>query len=245
MLKLFDQMAKERHLQLYFTDPQLEALITKYGFDGSMVQTDGDYLMLADASVNSTKLNIVLQNQASIDVQLNPDGSADTTVTYTIDNPYDQWKIGRDPALMQKLMLDGVYGSYTRVYAPTGSRLISVKLDGEEAGAEQIGEEVGKEAFGRFFPVLPGQTRTLSVTYRTPVVVQQDDGGSFYQLYIQKEAGMRPYPLTLTVHLPRGSKFESASLDGQQRDSLDGIATNLNTDRVLQVRFVGPGNSAS
>ncbi len=244
MLKLFGQEARERHLQLYFNDPKLEALISEYGFDGSMVKTDGDYVMLADASVNSTKLNIVLQNKASIDVQLNPDGTADTTVTYTIDNPYDQWKIGRDPHLMAALMLDGVYGSYTRVYAPTGSRLIDVKLDGQSVGAEQVDEEVGKQAFGRFFPVLPGQTRTLAVTYRTPVVVKDDSSGSVYDLYVQKEAGMRPIPLTLTVRLPNGGRFQSAALDGVQTDSLDGITTNLDTDHTLQVRFVGPGNGA-
>src|SRR6185503_8750337 len=106
-------------------DAQLQALITEYGFDGSIKDTHSDYVMLADASVNSTKLNMILQNSAKVDIQLNADGTATTSVAYTITNPYAAWKEGRDPDLMRQLMLDGVYGSYTRVYAPRYSRLLA------------------------------------------------------------------------------------------------------------------------
>ncbi len=240
LLNLFDQMGRERHLQLYFEDASLQALITEYGFDGAIEETHGDYVMLVDASVNSTKLNMVLETAAHIDVQLNADGTATTSVTYTINNPYDTWKVGRDPDLMFNLMLDGVYGSYTRVYAPRSSRLLDVKLDGVAVGPEQVGPELGKQAFGRFFPVLPGETRSVTFHYRTPIVVANLGKTSAYHLYIQKEAGMRPIPLTYSIKLPDGSDFIEATVDGQQVDNLDTVTTDLAVDRVIELRFTSP-----
>jgi hypothetical protein len=240
LLELFDRMARERHLQLYFEDEGLQALISDYGFDGAIERTDGDYVMVVDTSVNSTKLNIALQYEAAIDVQLNSDGTATTQVTYTIKNLYDTWKQGRDPQLMAKLMLDGVYGSYTRVYAPRGSRILDVKLDGQSAGPEQTNAELGKQVFGRFFPVLPGETRSVAFSYRTPVVFEVEGRSAGYRLYIQKEAGMPAIPLTLRVQLPDGSRLVDASLDGQSLPAAESIATQLATDRVLEVRFTSP-----
>jgi hypothetical protein len=241
LLEVFDQQARERHLQLYFDDPQLQALITEYGFDGAIKDNTGsDYLMIADASVNSTKLNMILENAASVDVQLNVDGTATTTVSYTIHNPLDVWRVGRDPELVQQLMLGGVYGSYTRVYAPRYSRLMDIKLDGETAGAEQSGAELGKQAFGRFFPVLPGQTRTISFHYKTPIVVDSSGKDASYRLYIQKEAGMPAIPLKTTIKLPDGSKLLDALVDGKQVDGTDAISTDLATDRVVELRFTAP-----
>ncbi len=237
LLTLFDDMAKQRHLQLNFEDPGLQALMVEYGFDGAIVETDGDYVMLADASVNSTKLNIVLETQTFLEVQLNPDGTATTTLKYEIHNPFDEWRQGRDPVLVGKLMLEGVYGSYSRVYTPLGSRLLDVSLNGRPVGAEQIDDELGKQTFGRFFPTLPGETKTLAVTYRTPVVLIVGEKSFTYQLYIQKEAGMAAVPLTLSIKLPDGSQLISAKLDGKPIDSLVSLRTELATDRVLEVQF--------
>jgi hypothetical protein len=245
LLEVFDQQARERHLQLYFEDVQLQALITEYGFDGSIKDTHSDYVMLADASVNSTKLNMILQNAAKVDIQLNADGTATTTVSYTITNPYDTWKEGRDPDLMRQLMLDGVYGSYTRVYAPRFSRLLDVRIDDEPVGAEQAGPELGKQAFGRFFPVLPGETRTVSFHYQTPIVFGTDGKESSYRLYIQKEAGMPAIPLTATIKLPDGSKLLDALVDGKEVEGVDSISTTLATDRVVELRFTAPVERAA
>ncbi|MGE0059738.1 MAG: DUF4012 domain-containing protein [Dehalococcoidia bacterium] len=243
LLEVFDQQARERHLQLYFDDAQLQALITEYGFDGSIKEMPGDFLMLADASVNSTKLNMILENSAKVDIQLNVDGTATTSVAYTIHNPYDTWSAGRDPQLVKALMLDGVYGSYTRVYAPRHSRLLDVKVDDTTVGAEQAGAELGKQAFGRFFPVLPGETRTISFHYRTPIVVESAGKEAFYRLYIQKEAGMPAYPLTTTIKLPDGSKLLDAVVDGKQVGDVDSISTDFATDRVVELRFSAPAEA--
>ena len=84
LLSVLDRMAQERHLQIYLNDPQMQALTVAYGLDGSIEKPQaGDFLMVADTSVNSTKLNMILKTAVNVDVTLSPGGTAAKTVTYS------------------------------------------------------------------------------------------------------------------------------------------------------------------
>ena len=80
IVSLLDRMGRERHLQLDFSDPKLSALSRDYGFGGTLQSNASDYLLIADTSVNSTKLNLILQTSAQVSVQLTPDGAAESAV---------------------------------------------------------------------------------------------------------------------------------------------------------------------
>jgi len=205
LLRLLDRMGEERHLQINFADAELQALNRKYGFDGAIVEAPGDYLLLADTSVNSTKLNLILDWGINLGIRINEDGSATHGLEYTVANPFPDWREGRDPRLVRALMLDGVYGSYLRLYAPVQTRLLGLSLNGEPAGPEEVGRELGKAVFGRFLPVLPGQTATVRFDYTVASVVSVEGKLRHYQLYIQKEAGTGSPPLALQISLPAGA----------------------------------------
>ena len=235
LVQVMDRMGSERHLQLQFSDPALQALSAEYGFDGSIVQPPGDFLMLADASVTSTKLNLILQNAIGVGVQIDGD-AAETTVDYTMTNPFPEWRQGRDPRLVSALMLGGVYGSYLRLYAPPQAQFLDLRVDSQPAGAQQIDMELQKRVFGRFTPVLPGATRKVEFRYRTDGVVEQLAGGwRRYRLFIQKQPGTRAIPLTLQLHLPPGADVRSVTLDGAKAGT--SITTDLRVDRTVEVIF--------
>ena len=237
LLALLDRMANERHLQVHFNDPELQALGVAYGLDGSIVETDADYLLVADTSVNSTKLNLILETNLAVIVQLNEDGSAATHLTYTLFNPFPKWRQGRDPGLVSALMLDGVYGSYLRVYTRPEARLVDMRLDGQTVGAEQAGPELGKQAFGRYFPVRPGESARFEVAYETPDVVEAAGGLFSYALYLQKEAGTAATPLSLRLSLPAGAELVEVRLDGEPVARKPALTTDLRTDRLVEVVF--------
>ncbi len=240
LIRLLDQMAKERHLQLNFNDPQLQKVATEYGLDGSIVKPDGDFMLLADTSVRSTKLDLILKESAQMRVSLDTSGSASSRVAWQVMNPFPTWQQGRDPKLVKALMLDGIYGSYLRLYAPAGSQLNGIYLNGQSAGAEQIGPELGKMAFGRFFTVPPGQTSTIVFDYATPGVVKQLSTNTYiYDLYIQKEAGMAAPPLSVSFALPPGAVATSVQLDGKPVNGTT-ITTDLRTDRTVEIEFKTP-----
>ncbi len=237
MLRLFDRMGRERHLQLNFADPDLQALAAEYGLDGSIVETNGDYALLADASVNSTKLNLVLEPRISLQVELREDGSALTVARYEVSNQLPAWRAGRDPVLVRELMWDGVYGSYLRLYATAGARLVDLRIDGRTAGAGEIGVDLGKTVFGRYFPVGPGETRVVEYVYLTPSVFDVAAGEADYSLFVQKQPGTRAVPLTVTVTLPAGARLCETTLDGRSLGSATVVSTDLRTDRRIEVRF--------
>jgi hypothetical protein len=237
MLQALDRMGQERHLQINFTDQRLQRMVEAYGFDGALLQGEGDFLLIADTSVQSTKLNLILEPLARLDVKLAPDGSARSLVTYVISNPFLEWKQGRDSLLVEQLMLQGVYGSYLRLYVPAGADLQDVSLDGSSAGLEQIDSEFGRAVFGRFFTVSPDQTVEARFTYETPGILSvEEDGTYLYALYLQKQAGTGALPISVHVELPSGAELVGASLDDE---AVGGLAfdTDLRVDRQIEIRF--------
>jgi hypothetical protein len=232
-----DRMSSERHLQLNFTDPQMQSLTYEYGLDGGVVKPRGDYLLVADTSVASTKLHLILQKSITASIELKDDGTASTQVKYTLGNPFNEWKKGRDPKIVTALMLNGVYGSYTRVYAPIQAVLRDVQIDAKPSGAEQANEEMGKKAFGKAFSVLPGKTSSLEFTYDTPRVATAVGKQRHYELYVQKQAGTEAIPFELKLSLPRGSDLDEVRIDGKQYDGGLDIKTDLREDRVIEVTY--------
>ncbi len=91
------QLGDQKDLLLYSSDPKQQDLIRQWGWDGGVTYTSGDHLMLVDASVNSTKLNAVVKHSASVDVQLDGEGSATTTVSVDYRNDLSVWETGKDP----------------------------------------------------------------------------------------------------------------------------------------------------
>lgn len=235
LIQVLDRMGKERHLQLHFADPPLQALAAEYGFDGAMVDQGGDFLLLTDTSVRSTKLNLILENSVDAQIQIE-DAAAEAILAYTTTNPFPEWQQGRDPLLVRALMLEGVYGSYLRLYAPPQAQLIDLRINSESVGPEAIDIELEKRVFARYTPVLPGETKTIEFHYRSEGVVEQlDDGWQRYRLYVQKQPGTRAIPLTLQLHLPPGAEVRSVTLNGVPAEL--SIRTDLLVDRTVEVIF--------
>jgi tRNA uridine 5-carboxymethylaminomethyl modification enzyme len=199
-----------------------------YGFDGSLKQDVSDFLMIADTSVNSTKLNLILETNARVDVALTPEGDAHSTVTYVVRNPFPEWSEGRDPELVQQLMLSGTYGAYVRVYVPEGARLQDVRLDGRTAGVEEIGVEFGRTVFGRYFPVRPGEQGHVQFVYETEDVVSVADG-------LAQVAASAPAFAVVDMRLNDGNGIEVISALKEKRP--DARAVVLTTGTFLGGRI--------
>jgi hypothetical protein len=237
LLQFLDRMGEERHLQLHFDDAVLQELSAAYGFDGALRQPGGDFLLIANTSVNGTKLNLILEPRARLEVTLRPDGDAKSALQYAVKNPFSEWATTREADFVNQLMGHGVYGCYLRAYVPSSSRLVDLRLNSDPAGAEQIEVEFGKSVFGRFFTVLPDTSTKIDFEYETPGVVRALGGDTYvYSLYIQKQAGTKAMPLTVEVEVPRGAELLSSRLDGKATGATTFI-TDLRVDRKIEVTY--------
>ncbi len=234
LVDVVQELGEEKNLLLYSHDPDQQQLIREFEWDGEVDYTAGDFLMLVDANVNSTKLNVVLEQTIDIKVRLSDSGSARTVVTVDYYNNLALWEAGRDPELVEKLMLGGLYGGYLRLFVPQGSRIVSVRDEHHEIGLEEIGEELGLTVFGRFF-ALPRDTRQrLVFEYIVPAAVGTKSDTWTYRITLQKQPGQHPLPVTFEVVPPEGMEVTSTVANGDAQTADSAIELVLDQDWTLE-----------
>jgi len=242
MLGAVHTLGEERNLLLYSTDPAVQEVIADFGWDGSVRATDGDYLMVVDSSLNSTKLNLVVEPSIRADISIDDLGNARNTVTITYANTYQAWARDQDPRLASLVVGAGtltVYGDYLRLLVPPGGSVEDVLADGAQAGIEAIWQEHGKTVLGRYFALPQDTTKTLSFTYLVPSALDTSQAPFTYRLLIQKQPGTAAIPLKIGVEPPHWAKETSLELDGRpvEPGSLV-VDTDLGVDRSLVVTIV-------
>jgi hypothetical protein len=242
LVDVVQRLGEQKDMMIYDFDRAQQDLVRQWGWDGSVHDAGGDSIMVVDASVNSTKLNQVIEHSASIDVRLDDAGKANTTVTLDYFNNLSPWARGKDPELVNKLMVGGMYGGYVRLLTPPGSRVLSVKDDEGEIGVEAVTRENGLTSFGRYFSLPRDTKQRLTFTYATPPVVERDGDAMVYTLHLIREPGWSLPPVALSIAAPDGMRATAVSVDGvpsaQQPDSM---SVDLTQDRTVTVRFQPDG----
>lgn len=242
LLDLLDRMAAERHLQIFTLDEETQAAAEDLGWTGEIRSLEsGDFLMAVDTSVNSTKLNLVVEQEIEANIAIEADGTVDHSVELTYHNNLPDWAEGRDPEMVRELMLDGLYGDYLRLFVEPNSLLSDVLLDGVPAGAGEMTDEFGLRSFGRYFTVRPGESQSVVFVYESRPSLNVDGQDATYRLLLQKQPGTGAIPVRIVITLPEGADARSVRINGE-RISVDDlvITTDLTTDRVVEVDFVLP-----
>jgi len=234
ILDALEEVGDGRDLLIYLNDTNEERLVREMGWDGGLRSSDGDYLMVVDASVNSTKLNIAMEQTLHLDVTLDELGNAHHRVTLGYANDLPRWQVGRDPELVRRLMLGGTYGGYVRLLTPSASRLVSATERGQSIGVEEIAEEGDKTVFGRFFALPSGQEKALQIEYVSPTIADVGPDHWQYRLLIQKQAGQQAIPAAVRVVPPSGMKITSATANGDSYPVGEEMTVTLDHDWTLE-----------
>jgi len=242
MLTALHTLGQERNLLLYSRDEEVQEAIAEQGWDGRVMPTGGDYLMVVDSSLNSTKLNLLVQPSIEVDISLDELGNARNTVSITYANDYTNWAQSKDPHLASLVVGAGtftVYGNYLRLLVPERSTLEDVREQGTPVAAEAVWQEHGKTVLGRYFALLQDTTKTLSFTYLVPSALDTSQNPFTYRLLVQKQPGTAAIPLKIRVEPPDWGKATSLELDGAlvESGSLE-VNTDLRVDRTLSVSVV-------
>jgi hypothetical protein len=243
MLSALRTVGREKNLLLYHSDPTVQEAITDFGWDGGLQGAGGDYLMVVDSSLRSTKLNLVVEPRIDLDVSIDWEGNATNVVSVAYANDYTAWSEGQDPHLVALVTGEGslpLYGDYLRLLVPGGSSLREVAEEGKPVGAEDTWSEGGKAVLARFFLLPLDAKKELTFTYTVPSVADMSGNVYEYRLFVQKQPGTEAIPLIVTVHPPPGLKLLSTELDGNElEDKPIRIATDLREDREIVIRY-GP-----
>jgi hypothetical protein len=208
-------LGEQRHIQVFSYDPREQTLLRDVAWDGSVRPGRDDFVQFNDASVMSTKLNLIMEVGGTYRVDVSELGEARHELALTYRNPLPEWEKGRDPKFVYNLMLGGLYGGYLRVFTGRGVSGQEVDLDGQPASVEDIGSAATADWFGAFLPVPSGATR--SVTFRWRSHPPAASGREGYRLTVQKQAGGAPICLDLQVTRD-GKPARSLLVEGGLRD---------------------------
>ena len=234
MLGQADTFRGQRLLLAWFANPTDEAVAVQGGFDGAIRQDPGDYLYPVDSNVApASKLNAITTRSLNLNVALDPFGNALDTLDVTWDNPIET-PVGAPYRELPTLENLRILGMYFRAIVPDRSRVESVsggKLVPITAPA-LVASETGRTVIGTYLMVPPGSAG-LRYQWTSPYAADTDGTGGRYRLTIQKQPGLLPGPLTLTINVPDG--FEIADVSDNLTVS-GGTATLTTTfDRDVEV----------
>jgi hypothetical protein len=186
----------QKQIQIYSRESDVLAAADRYGWSGRAQGTTQDFVWVVDANLAALKTDGVMKKAVSYQLDATNPAEAKATVTLTYENANRviDWRHTR-------------YRSYTRVYVPEGSELISsagaMKDDLHNtggvfvAGTVDVTKELGKTVFGAFWSVEPGKTGTLSFTYKLPSAVGEKIAQGTYRLDWPKQAGADKTQLTV------------------------------------------------
>ncbi|MFA6909478.1 MAG: DUF4012 domain-containing protein [Patescibacteria group bacterium] len=222
-------LLEKKDVQIYFSDPDMQAEVEKLGWSGSIGVTSRDYLNVVHTNIGGGKTDRVVENLLSLSTAIEDNGDIVNTLTVTRThrgNPLDTF--------------EGITNvDYVRAYVPSGSVLLSAEgferipswrfqtpdpeyrydtdlasietaLLIDEATGTRITEEFGKTVFGNWMTVEPGETSVATLTYRLPfryAVHQRPSGVQSYSLLIQKQAGVERTAFIHKIFLPFTSSF--------------------------------------
>lgn len=200
---LAQQMFKnlnEKHILLYFTDPQLQKSVDKLNFAGTIKNFSGDYLHINNVNFAGAKSNLFVSESITSKTTLNDGGKVTREVTVEYRNPYPH----SDCSLERGgLCLNATLRDWVRLYVPKGSQLIEFKGSLKKV---QTYEDLGKTVFEGFLQVTPLGRAEIIVRYRLPSNVDTAN----YQLMIQKQPGTQDQKLRVDVD---GRKLFDGILD--------------------------------
>ncbi len=180
---MLDSMSK-KDIMLYSFDPNVEKAFQDLGYGGRIVNVpDGsDYLHVNRSNFGAGKADWTKEGFVTQDVYKNievKDGKKISTVKVTIHNPKRPSWYNIDPCCF--------YNAYLRVYAPLGSKMVSVTAsDGQDPqGAEYSDTALSKTYFESFTRQQKETDLEVIYVYELPDAVNLDD----YRILIQRQSG--------------------------------------------------------
>jgi hypothetical protein len=205
ILGIVTKALDQKQILLYNRDPQLQSVVDSRNWSGRAKPTNGDFLWIIDANLAALKTDGVMSKsiQYTLDARDLEHPRANVTLTYQNTNRQITWRYTR-------------YRSYTRVYVPDGSQLISSKgaMAGDLTqtggrfvpGTVDVMKELGKTVFGAFWSIEPGRTGTLAFTYELPKSSVASILDGTYRLDWPKQPGVDNAEFNVKILFPQSIK---------------------------------------
>lgn len=230
VVDLLTQALERKQIMAYSRNAEILSVLDARNWTGRVKPTQGDYLQVIDANLAALKTDGVMDKtiQYSLDARDPSHPKATVKLVYKNTNQSITWRYTR-------------YRSYTRIYVPEGSVLLSssgaMAGDRQGGGKVDVMKELGKTVFGAFWSIEPGRTGTLSFTYELPPSTIPACGA--YRLDLPKQSGADQTTIDLNLAFVRPIlKAVPAEDKAKWGDAVYQIETDSTTDRNFSVTAI-------
>ncbi|PJA93097.1 MAG: hypothetical protein CO133_01390, partial [Candidatus Komeilibacteria bacterium CG_4_9_14_3_um_filter_37_5] len=198
--KLLNQQLGSRQIQIYLADQKQQQQVEKLGWSGNIQDSKSDYLLVVNQNIAGGKTEKVVKQKIDYQLSVGPDLYLIAKTAITRDhqgNPNDIFERQRNV-------------SFVRIYVPLGAELISIEgatppdnklfsrekieLQPDRDLMEQDGinyfqsfdqyytvQQFNKQVYGQWLMVDPGESKTITFTYRLPISITKIENSNFYQ----------------------------------------------------------------
>lgn len=209
----FGAALREKHMQIWMTDPAEQAFIEQMDWDGGIrAAHDSDYLYVVQQNVGGNKFDYFSESTTTMEVAIDGDDANVTTearVRNGVFLPQPRWSAG-DSART------GLHWPMMNVYVPLEAELTAATYEGDreptppnlifETDTPTENVEKGKKVWSATFKIPPGQEAAMRLDYRVPGVVRSREGRRVYRLIVQRQPKVSPEQLDVTLTLPDGAR---------------------------------------
>lgn len=226
---------REKQMLLYSTEVDIQKVLTQVGWSADVTSETADTLMVVDANLAGLKSDPVVERDVTYEVFQNASDQwlGRVTIHYKHNGSFD-WKTTR-------------YRTYTRVYLPTGTELLSVEgswlndktqNSARARGSVDVVDELGLTSFGAFTSIEPGEENTLTFEFALSPEVGSAIGSGVYDLTVIKQAGAQNNALTLDLDFGKNVTHAIPGEDsGEWGDDVYRLNTILSQDLEVRVEL--------
>lgn len=280
-LNLFLESLNQKEIQFYFKDFDLEQFVSDHNWAGRLADTSSDYLDVVSTNIAGEKTDAKIKQSAILNVQIQPDGSVIDNLTITKTHS----GLNGEPFYGVPNL------DYLRIYVPQGSELIKAEgfdqippefflvanhdtfskdpdisqiettKNVDPLSATDILTEGNKTVFGNWMRVEPGETKTVSLSYKLPFKINMQSApknldlwqkikstlgvnddinpdSKTYSLLWQKQSGKRDFVIHVTINLPENLKSEYSYPENLKiNGNTYSFTTELDSDQLLALIF--------
>ncbi len=182
-----------KEILVYTSDPQLQSFIESKEWAGLLRQEKTDFIGVFDANLGALKTDRLVERKHEYTLIQDDNGTWKGRITIRYkNNGFFDYRTTR-------------YRTYTRIYTPLGSELLSSSGFVEEDKSSNyirptVYEEFDKTVFAGFVSVEPGQERFATIEYQLPAWLSEKiKRENKYSLLIQKQSGVAPIETTFSI----------------------------------------------
>ncbi|RLC78068.1 MAG: hypothetical protein DRI61_10440 [Chloroflexi bacterium] len=244
---------REKHLLIYVKNPRLAGFLAQKGWDGALEAYTGDFLMVVDSNVGFNKVNPLVEERISYEVNLE---SLESSLHILYINHSRGTAADCDPSPRYEVNYEEdmhrCYWNYLRVYVPEEAQLLEAtpaplpelclhnrRWGGAGLETLTVGPpEFGRNVFALYFLLPRGEQREQSFRYRLPqAVIRWKEGAFTYSLKIQKQPGTLSIPVEVRVILPSGATLLKAEPQPVVKGQALEFSFALDEDQVIEVKY--------